>query len=74
MTPFLLDISQAYTKSQTQPERDVFIRTPTEMGMDSGTVLKVELPLYCIPESGLHWYLKYLVHHLPPLVMRSSII
>lgn len=48
-SPFLRDISRAYTQSDTHLEIDVNIRPPQEMGMNDGTVLKVETPLYGIP-------------------------
>lgn len=37
-------------------------------------VLKVVKPLYGIPESGLHWYLTYLDHHLTRLGMQRSMV
>ena len=42
---------------------------PSELGLPSGYALKVLKPLYGIPESGLHWYLTYLSHHLDTLDM-----
>ena len=50
----LQDISQAYTQSTSKLARDVFIRAPAEMQLAPGTVLRVILPLYGIPESGTH--------------------
>lgn len=34
------------------------------MGLPDTTVLQVLKPLYGIPQSGLHWYLAYVEHHL----------
>lgn len=34
------------------------------MDLPEDVVLKVVNPLYRIPEIGLHWYLKYLEHHI----------
>lgn len=42
------------------------------MALPEGYVLKVVKPLYGIPESGLHWYLTYLNHHLRTLGMKRS--
>ena len=69
MNTYTRDITQAYIQSQTQLERDVYIKAPDELGLDEDYVLKVVKPLYGIPESGLHWYLTYLSHHLDTLKM-----
>lgn len=42
--------------------------------MHTGTVLKVVKSLYGIPESGLHWYMTNLEHHLILLGMRRSAV
>lgn len=42
------------------------------MGIPCGYVLRVVNPLYIIPESGLHWYLTYLHHHLDFLGMKRT--
>lgn len=56
LTPFLRDISQAYTQSETDHKRDVFIRAPKARQLPTGTVLRVIKQLYMIPESDLKWY------------------
>lgn len=66
-TTYTRDITLAYVQSHTPLERDVYIRTPTELGLGPGQVLKVVKPLYGNPESGLLWYLTYLAHHLEVL-------
>lgn len=38
------------------------------------TVLRVVKPLYGIPDSGLHWYLTYLEHHLVRIGMEISVV
>lgn len=72
MTLYTRDITQAYVQSRTKIERTVHLRPPMEMGLSEGVVLKVVKPLYGIPESGLHWYLTYLEHHMTKLGMRRS--
>lgn len=72
LRPFTRDITQAYVQAHTRLERLVFITAPSEMGLPEGYVLKVVKPLYGIPESGLHWYLTYLNHHLQTLGMKRS--
>lgn len=42
------DLTQTYVQSRTPLEKDVYIRPPPEMGVQSGQVLKVVNPLYGI--------------------------
>ena len=72
MNKYTRDITQAYIQSRSQLEREVYIRAPTELGLEPCYVLHVVKPLYGIPESGLHWYLTYLAHHLGTLHMFRS--
>lgn len=48
--PFLRDISQVYTQSETTLERDVLIKAPAEMDLSPDTVLSAMQPVYGIPE------------------------
>lgn len=43
-----------------------------EMIPPQNIVLRVRKPLYGIPESGIHWYLTYLEHHLGELGMTTT--
>lgn len=70
--PFLRDIIQDYIQSLTRLERRFFIRAPKELGLPDDMVLEGVRPLYRIPQSGLHWYLTYLSHHLETLGMIKS--
>lgn len=72
LDPFLRVIIQAYIQSLSKLERRIFIRAPKEMDLPEGYVLEVVKPLYGIPESGLHWYMSYLTHHLESLNMVKS--
>ena len=72
MDLYTRDITQAYIQSHTELEREVYIKAPPELGLAPGYVLKVVKPLYGIPESGLHWYLTYLTHHLENLGMTRT--
>lgn len=47
---------------------------PPEMKVRKGTILKVIRPLYAIHESGFHWYLPYLDHHIERLKMRRTTV
>lgn len=71
-TTYTRDVTQAYIQSKTNLEREVYIRAPKELGLPADYVLKVEKPLYGIPESGLHWYLTYLSHHVDNLGMNRA--
>lgn len=74
LDPFLRDIIQAYIQSLSRLHRRVFMRAPKELGLPEGTILEVVKPLYGIPESGLHWYLTYLTHHVDNLGMQRSTV
>ncbi|KAF4471164.1 Ribonuclease H [Fusarium albosuccineum] len=67
----LRDISQAYTQSETQLNRRIYLRLPPELTekYPEGIVLKVEKPLYGLAEAGLHWYATYSKHHRERLGM-----
>lgn len=66
------DVIQAYVQARKRLERRVYIRVTPELGLPEGTVLEVVKPLYGIPDSGLHWYLTYLSHHIDKLEMTRS--
>ena len=72
MKVYTRDVTQAYIQSRSRLEREVYIRAPKEMELKDGYVLRVIKPLYGIPESGLHWYLTYLAHHLDSLGMKRT--
>lgn len=44
------------------------------MDLPKDYVLEIVKPLYGIPESGLHWYLTYLAHHIEHLGMIRSTV
>ena len=58
MKLYLRDISQAYTQSQTQLTRDIYLKPPTELALQS-KFLRLIQPLYGLAESGTHWYNTY---------------
>jgi hypothetical protein len=69
---YLRDISQAYVQSNTHLNRQIFIRPPSELGLDKNSILRVVKPLYGVPEAGNHWYNTYHNHHLQKLRMTQS--
>ena len=69
---FLRDVTQAYTQSKTSLNRNVFARPPKEMIVKKGHILKINGPLYGIPESGRHWYKTYVEHHTEKLKLQKS--
>lgn len=73
LTLFTRDISQAYVQSETRTQRPIFVRPPSQLNIPRGTVLRVERPLYGIPEAGLHWFRTYHNHHKKKLALRPSI-
>ena len=74
MTLALRDITQAYTQSHTPLNREFWCSIPTELKkkFPEGTILRVVLPLYGIPESGAHWFVTYAKHHREKLNMKPS--
>jgi hypothetical protein len=50
----------------------MYIRAPTELRVEEGTVLKVIRPLYGVPEAGTHWFRTYHTHHTEKLGLVSS--
>jgi len=69
---YLRDISQSYTQSTSALQRNVYLRPPADFGLIEGFVLRAALPLYGIPESGLHWFVTYHDHHVQQLQMVPS--
>ena len=51
---YLRNITQTYTQSRSELNRDVFIFALTEMRLSSRTILRVILSLYEIVESNIH--------------------
>lgn len=68
----LRDISQAYTQSETEVMRRVYVRPPKEYGLPTGVLLRVDKPLYGLPEAGVHWFKTYHDHHLNKLNMSHA--
>ena len=69
---YLRDITQAYTQSKTQLNRDFYVRPPAELKLTGGSILRVIKPLYGVPEAGNHWYNTYHSHHIKQLRMNQS--
>lgn len=75
MTLNLRDITQAYVQAGTPLARMIFAYPPKEIRhlFLEGAVFLVRLPLYGIPESGMHWYRRYSKFHLVDLYIETSI-
>lgn len=69
---YLRDVTQAYTQSTTKLNRNIFAKPPKELNLPKNIVLKINGPLYGVPESGTHWYGTYMKHHTEKLKMRPS--
>lgn len=71
---WLRDISQAYTQSTSLLNRLICARIPKELrdSYPEGTIMVILKPLYGIPESGTHWWVTYMDHHLKELQMEPS--
>lgn len=51
------DVTQAYVHSDTNLERDVYLKSPPKFHQNNEKMWKLIKPIYSIPESGLHWYM-----------------
>lgn len=60
---FTRDVTKAFVNSKTSLRRAVYLRPPSEMNLEKGKVLKVDNPLYGIPEAPIHWFKMYLNFH-----------
>lgn len=71
LTPFTRYDTEAYLQSRSNLE-ELYKLSHKEMGFAPNTVLKVVKPLYCVPDSGHHWYFTYLDHHINTLRMKIA--
>lgn len=69
---FLRDISQAYTQAETRGQRPIYIRPPAVLNISPSYILRVDRPLYGLPEAGMHWFVTYHKHHKTKLGMVAS--
>ena len=66
---WIRDVTQAYIQSDSNVDRDIFIRAPKELELPPGKILKVLRPLYGLPEAALHWWKAYHGRHKDKLEM-----
>lgn len=59
-------------QSSTPLNRDFFARPLPELGLSTGTILKVVQPLHGVPEAGNYWFQMYHRHHVERLKMSQS--
>lgn len=71
---YLRDITQAYVQSDTNLNRDFYVRPPEELAkrIPQGKLLKVKKPLYGVPEAGNHFYAYHQKFLKEKLHMRPS--
>lgn len=72
MRAYTSEVTQTYIKNATELERDVFIRPLKELDIPLGHVMQGGKLLQGIPESGFHWYIPYLSHHLQVLGIKRA--
>lgn len=76
MALFLRDIHQAFTKSTTPLNREVYAWPPKDMKgtewFPEGYVMRLIRPLYGLAEAGAHWYVTYSTHMRVKLDLRQS--
>ena len=66
------DVTQAYTQSKIPLSRNIYANPPKELCLSDEMVLKIQTPLYGLPEAGLHWFTTYLKHFREKLGMVSA--
>lgn len=74
MILFCKDVSQAYTASKSKLLREFRSWLPEEQQRFYRTIMVIisMFAQYGIPESGLHWYVTYIRHHIDKLSMEPS--
>lgn len=72
LIPYKRDITQDCIQPHTKLKCKVYIQAPKELRLPTGFVLQVIRPKNGIPESGLHRYLTYLLHHLETIQMSRT--
>ena len=63
------DITQAYLQSDIPPQRNVFLRPPSELKFPKGQLLRLVKPLYGLADSGDYWGSTNSRHHVRDLGM-----
>lgn len=69
---YLRDITQAYTQSATTLRQNIFLKPAIEFVLSNEMVIRVNRPLYGVPEAGLHCFKTYHKFHTSELNMKSS--
>lgn len=71
---FTRGISQTYVQSETIVQRLIFVWTPTSMDLSPQTLLRVNRPIYGLPEAEVHWFQTYHDHHCAVLQLQLFIV
>lgn len=69
---FTGDVSQAYVQSETTTRHPIFVRPPVALKLPARSLLRLERPLYGLPEAELHWYRTYHEHQIEKLSLKSA--
>lgn len=61
-----------YVPSETTTQRSVFVRPPAVLKLPAGSLLRVERPLYGLPEDILYWYQTYYKYQVRKFFFKSA--
>ena len=68
----LRNVTQAFIQSDTKLLRPIYMECPKELcGDENNVIMKVNKPVYCLPESPVNWYTTYASHFKKSLEMKS---
>lgn len=70
---FLRDFVQAYTQTQEEMKRIVYMRPSPFLGFEPDVLLRLEHGLYGLSVSGLLWFKTYHQHHSKTLKLKRAV-
>lgn len=70
---FTRDVSQEYVQLDTCTQRQIFVQPPEALNLPLHVQLRVDKPLYGLPDTGRHWYQTCHSHHCEKLSLISAI-
>lgn len=66
------DVIQAYPQSNTSLSRPIYVEPPHILKTPSDLIIRLDRPLYGVPEAGAHWFNTYHSHHTTRLDMTAA--